>query len=138
MTLHSANAPHSTTTRRSPRWALVLVVWPIIVGILSFPSVSYALSLSLPPDQNSLGMGSVALELFQHSIGLVLYVVSAYVVPKLARKVVECFAGTAMDEVSTVEQAGELMMLARFVTVVMAPGLTVLLTTQSCFANWCA
>ena len=82
-------------------------------------------------------MGSVALGLFQHSIGLVLYMVSAYAVPKLARKVVECFA-TAMDEASIAEQAGELMMLARFVTVVLARGLTVLLTTQSCFANWCA
>ena len=138
MRLHSANAPRSTSTQRSPRWALVLVVWLIIVAILSFPSVSYTLSLSLPSDQNSLGMGSVALELFQHSIGLVLYVVSAYAVPTLARKVVECFATAAMDEASIAEQAGELMMLARFMIVVLAPGLTVLLTTQSCFANWCA
>ena len=138
MSLHSANPQRNAPTRRSLRWGLVFVLWLAIVGVLSMPSVAYALSLSLPPDQNSLGMGSATLELFQHSIGLVLYLISAFALPKLARKVIECFAASSMDEASIAEQAGELMMLARFVIVVVAPSLTVLLTTQSCFAKWCA
>ena len=119
------------------RWMLMGAIWLPGLSLFSFPSIAYALSLSLPPENNSLGLNNaVLLQVFQEGIGLILFVISAYVVPPLARKLVARIARSSMNEAGIAQTAGEFMMLARLICYVLAPSVTVLLTTDECFAMW--
>ena len=74
-------------------WAqgvLLPTLWLPIVCILSIPTTLYSLTLSLPPGENLLGFGSRLISTSHYSIGIVVIVISGYIVPKLALKVAQC------------------------------------------------
>jgi len=115
--------------------ALLLALWLPVTGVLSIPSSFYGLTQSLPPGENVIGIGQTLIDVSHYSIGIVVFIISGYVVPKLARKMVQ-FACSRSPEATKAQISGRLMMAARLILVVLAPSFTVLLTNQGCFAKW--
>ena len=125
------------TSMPAVKWVLLAVIWLLAVSIFCLPVILYVMSLSVPPTENTLRFnGGTSLHGLQASIGLISAIISSYVVPPLARKAVATFGSMTMNEAGIAQTAGELMMLARFICYVLAPSVTVLLTTDACFAKW--
>jgi len=114
---------------------LLLALWLPATVTLSIPSSFYGLTQSLPPNENVMGIGSYLIDCSHYSIGIVVFVISGYIVPKLACKVVQYVCPNSA-EVAKAQISGRLMMAARLTLVVLSPSLTVLLTNQDCFAKW--
>ena len=122
---------------RSIRWRLAVgLLWPVLVAVLSVPSVLAILSLSIPPENNVLGISEPVLTLSQGSIGAVLFALKAWIVPSLARKAAAKWY-TGPNTVAEQQARGALLIPAQLAIIVVAPAVTVLLANQACFAGWC-
>ena len=91
------------------------------------------LSLSLPPDDNVLSLGSFVLDTIGTMIGVLLYVIKSFVLPSLAVSVSNFVYGSGSVPPRV---PGLLMMSTMLVVVAFAPFVTVLLINQNCFALW--
>ena len=63
---------------------LLVLLWLPVVCVLSMPMVMYLLTLSLPPDENSIGLGHGGIKFLGYAIGLILYCIKSLVLPKPA------------------------------------------------------
>ena len=116
---------------RSWKKVLLWMVWIAIVLVLSVPTALYILSNSLPPDDNVLSLGPTLLIFFEKGAAPILYTISAWLVPRLARLVVKRITG----EPNT-KTAAQMMMLARLSTTLLIPFALILILDQQCFGLW--
>ena len=65
--------------------AAMCCAWLVITLVLSAPSILFALSTAVPGDQNVLGISSAVLEWSAAAAGVILFVISAIIIPTLAR-----------------------------------------------------
>ena len=65
--------------------AAMCCAWLVITLVLSVPSILFALSTAVPGDENVLGISSAVLEWSASAAGVILFVISAIIIPKLAR-----------------------------------------------------
>lgn len=107
---------------------LVFVGWSLCVSLLSLPSVVYAVSTSLPP-QNVLGLGSAILLLFQKTAGMILFVVTAFIVPGLSK--LTCHWARLAPS-----RRGILTVSARLLISLLIPWSLVVVLNQDCLAKW--
>ena len=65
--------------------AAMCCAWLVITLVLSAPTILFALSTAVPGDENVLGISSAVLEWSASAAGVILFVISAIIIPKLAR-----------------------------------------------------
>jgi len=114
---------------------LLLVAWCCISFVLSLPTILYALGSGLPPETNTLGLSQTTLTISHHFTGSLVYFVSAMFIPTLATTMVK-LVHSGSSKAAQAPIAGRLMMFARLVVVVLAPGLTMFLTNHQCLGKW--
>jgi len=110
------------------RLVLLVVGWVGVSLILSIPSVLYALSTSLPPD-NSLHISSGVLQVINRGIGGLLFMISAYIIPILSRAASRWAVG------GQVWLSGHLITATRSVITLLVPMCVVITMNQDCFAK---
>ena len=110
------------------RLVLLGVGWVVVSLILSIPSVLYALSTSLPPD-NSLHISSGVLQVINRGIGGLLFMISAYIIPILSRAASRWAVG------GQVWLSGHLITATRSVVTLLVPMCVVITMNQDCFAK---
>ena len=91
----------------------------------------YIISTSIPPDDNTMGLGPTTLMLFQRGAGPMLYFVSAMVIPPLAR-----WAVSTIGQVDDSAMAAKLMITARAIVVLLCPFMMITVLNQQCFGAW--
>ena len=138
LTTTEGNTDHDTledasiTTSWTEAVLLALLWLPVTIILSSFPML-YVLSLSLPPHENTLGLGKDFLDGIRGMIGVFLYGIKSLALPKLA-VCVPCMVyrkGPIPPRVP-----GLLMMGTMLVVVAFAPFATMLLVNQECLAGW--
>jgi len=122
------------TQRTWQKEGILLLVWAPIVCTLSSPMVLYVLSLSLPPDENVLGLSAHFLSFVKGGIGVLLYVIKSLVLPNLANKVAEFVYGR--QEHPPPNTSGRLVMGAMAVISALVPAVTLLVVNQDCGGGW--
>ena len=110
----------------------MVVCWLLVVGVLSGPSLLYAASTSIPPDDNTLGLGTTALRLFHNSAGIVLFLITSIAVPFLADNLIKCVNGGNKDRAVALH----LIMVARLMIALIVPFGAVFVLNQDCHAQW--
>ena len=110
----------------------MVVCWLLVVGVLSGPSLLYAASTSIPPDDNTLGLGTTTLRLFHNSAGIVLFLITSIAVPFLADNLIKCVNGGNKDRAVALH----LIMVARLMIALIVPFGAVFVLNQDCHAQW--
>ena len=114
------------------QYAVLGVCWVGVMALLSIPSVFYALSTSLPPGENLLDLNKGLLELFHLSTGSILALISAYVLPFLAKSLVKLVNGG----VEHLRASVNLMMVGRLVVCLLVPLVMVIVLNHQCLGKW--
>ena len=81
MRSHQQGGRHYSCTKL----ATMCCAWLVITLVLSTPTILFALSTAVPGDENVLGISSAVLEWSASAAGVILFVISAIIIPKLAR-----------------------------------------------------
>jgi len=125
---------HNTGTTKSNWWqrAAQTAVWAPVVIILGSPIMLAMLSLSLPPNENVLGLGDFTLRAARIFMGASLYVIKSVLLPHLARGATRLIYG----ESAPPNMAGLFTMTGMLWIAVWAPALTVIAVNQNCFGLW--
>ena len=118
---HTNLKPSST-----PRHFLNALIWLMVTAVLSTPSCFYALSKTVPGDQNTLGVSTNMLSAFQRSIGPVIAFINAVPVPKAARWLVD----------GNPHHSSVFILFSRFMVSLIVPCITLLIFGQDCYAKW--
>jgi len=92
----------------------------------------YAASTSIPPDENNLGLGTLALRLFHNGAGMILFLITSIAVPFLADTLIKCVNGGNKDR----GVALHLIMVARLMIALVVPFVAVFVLNQDCHAQW--
>lgn len=116
------------------RSIILWVVWILVTLLLSVPTALYILSNSLPPDENVLHLGSAALLFFEKGAAPILYTISAWLVPPLARLIAKRVTG--VPSVYYTQTAAHMMIFARLFVAILIPFATSLALNQQCFGLW--
>jgi len=93
------------------RWAVLALVWLLMVLVMSFPSFMYALSQTIPGGQNTLNISIGVMEVFRYSVGPLVSVINTVLVPYGARWVAK----------KDPNKATALILVARLMTSVLVP-----------------
>ena len=110
---------------------ILAATWSLCVLILSIPSVLWVVGTSVPGGDNTMGISTAILEILQHAIAGVLYIITAFIIPPLANACVEMCRGEA-DRTTALA----LMMGGRLVIVLLAPFGAVVWLNEMCCSNW--
>lgn len=110
----------------------IVVCWLLVTIILSGPSLLYAASTSIPPDENNLGLGTLALRLFHNGAGMILFLITSIAVPYLADTLIKCVNGGNKDR----GVALHLIMVARLMIALVVPFVAIFVLNQDCHAQW--
>ena len=94
-----------TPSRLQWPWWKIAMIWLLVTLLFSTPTAMYALSKTLPGNENSIGLSINVLQGFQYSAGLLLHFINAVLVPLAAR---------ALTKKSNPHQATALILFARF------------------------
>jgi len=114
------------------RHAVLVVLWLPTICILSLPMALAMLSLSLPPNENVLGLGEDVLFIAHATMGAALYLTKLHVLPNLAKFLTRIVYKKAAPK----NTVGRLVMAGIFWIVVFVPAITVLVINEDCFAAW--
>jgi len=123
--------PQNRNTWQNKGW--LLLAWLPIISVLSSPMVLYVLSLSLPPNENTLDLGPSFLLFFKYGIGVLLFGIKSLILPTLANYVANLVYGEDGVPPNT---TARLMVDATAVIAVFAPVVTLMLVNQDCGAAW--
>ena len=123
---------HKTHVYGNLQIVIIIICWLLVVGVLSVPSLLYAASASIPPDENTLGLGTDTLLLSHNGAGVLLFLITSYAVPFLAEKLMKVVNGGAKDPKISLH----LITIARLMIALVVPFVAVLLLNQDCNAQW--
>jgi len=112
--------------------AVLILLWLPIICILSLPMVLAMISLSVPPDENMLGLGEGLLGAASATMGAALYLIKSYALPALA----DLLTRLVYKDSPPSTAKGRLAMSGMFWIVVAVPSITVLIINEDCFAAW--
>ena len=76
---------HEVRNYSCAKLAAMCCAWLVITLVLSTPSILFALSTAVPGDENTLGISSAVLKWSASAAGVILFVISAIIIPTLAR-----------------------------------------------------
>ena len=66
-------------------------LWLLVVLVLSIPTVLFVLSTALPGNDNTLGISETMMKLWFMPAGFIMYGISMFIVPRLARILPKAF-----------------------------------------------
>ena len=117
-----------------PKKVVLVVSWTVIVVILSAPSSLYAATTSIPPDENTLNLGTTTLSVFHNGAGVLLFLVTAFAIPLLANELILHLNNGISDR----HTALHLIMSARLMVALVIPFAFIIVLHQDCYAHWLA
>ena len=115
------------------QWLYAVTLYLPVVCLLSTATIMDAISNTVPPDGNILGLNEATLAVVTVSAAPILYLVKAYAIPRIANLTIKTVAGSIDGLTST---TATLIIIARVFLTVIFPCVAAFVMSQNCYGLW--